>query len=151
MTSDMTIREISDRQGITELLTRYCTAVDTSDYTLLDTCFTPDARLDMSRLGGPVCAYPEFRQWLESSLQYLDSMQHSITNTVFEIDGDVARTKTIFTNTNSMKKPDGSAQVFTVGGYYVDELAYTSTGWKICGRSEELSYFDGERPSRDAL
>lgn len=151
MNRDMTIRELSDRAAITDILTLYCTAVDARDYALLDSCFRHDAKLDLAQLGGPVCVYPEFRQWLESSLQYLESMQHSITNTVFDIDGDIARTKTMFANINVIKKPDSDTQVFTVGGYYLDELVYAGNGWKLSSRAELLCYFDGERPSRDEL
>ena len=151
MTRDMAIREVSDREQIRDLLTLYCTAVDSKNYKLLDSCFTKAAKLDLSGLGGPVGSYAEFRQWLEQSLKYLDSMQHSITNTVFDIDGDSARAKTMFANINLMNKPDGSSHVFTVGGYYVDELVYTNEGWKINQRVEKLCYFDGERPSREAL
>ena len=44
--------EISDRLEISDLLTRYCTAIDAKDYELLDECFTPDARVDYVSSGG---------------------------------------------------------------------------------------------------
>ena len=152
MNKDISIQEISDREQIRDLLILYCTAVDAKNYDLLDTCFTKDAKIDMSKMNGPVGGYPEFRAWLESSLNYLDSMQHSVSNFAIEIEGDMARGRTMFANINVMKKPDGSNLIFRVGGYYNDEFVRTSEGWKFSYRAEEEpAYFDGEVPSRETL
>lgn len=148
---EMSSREISDRLQIQDVLIRYCTAVDTLDYTLLDTCFTADAVLDYSAMDGPTGSYPEVRRWLEKSLCLLYSFQHSISNTVYCFDSERATTRTMFRNPNTIRYPDGSLQLFTVGGYYDDELTRTADGWKISRRTEVFGYFDGERPDRKAL
>ena len=142
---------VMDRMEIQDLLVRYCTSIDNRDYDLLDTCFTEDAHLDYSVMDGPAGDYATVRAWLEASLVHLEAMQHSITNTVYEIRGDQATTRTQFRNPNVIRLKDGGLRVFTVGGYYDDVLVRTDTGWKISCRVEVLTYFDGERPSRESL
>ncbi len=39
----LSAQELSDRAHIHDLLTRYAIAIDTRDWKLLDSCFTPDA------------------------------------------------------------------------------------------------------------
>lgn len=148
MNAEQDLRELADRAKIEDLLVRYCTAIDHRDYGLLDRCFTDDAELDYSALNGPADAYDKVRAWLEASLVHLDAMQHSISNTVYRIDGDRATTRTQFRNPNVMRRPDGSLHLFTVGGYYDDELVRTADGWKIRRRVEVFTYLDGELPPR---
>ena len=147
MNQDLTLRELSDRAHISDLLARYCRAIDTRDYDLLDTCFTQDCVIDLSELNGPVDKYPQVRAWLQQSLQALHAMQHSISNMEFEIDGNDANVSTMFINTNVMKKPDGTDLVFTVGGFYHDKVQKTAEGWKIVYRYETQCYFVGDNPN----
>lgn len=148
---ELTLREISDRVSIQDLLVRYATAIDNEDYTLLDSCFTDDAILDYSAVGGPGGNYAEARQWLQDSLCHLEASQHRIGNIVYEFTGDSASTKTMYTNPNSIKQPDGTVQVFTVGGYYLDELVFEDEGWKIRKRVDIATYVDGQLPSRESI
>ena len=88
---DLSIREISDRIHIHDLLIRYTRAIDTKDWALLDTCFTPDAHLDYTATGGTAGAYPEVRAWLEKALAPFPITVHYITNSAVELDGDPRR------------------------------------------------------------
>ena len=65
---EMSNREISDRIRIQDLLTRYTVAIDTKNWELLDTCFTPDAHVDYTTSGGTKGPYPEVRSWLQKAL-----------------------------------------------------------------------------------
>ena len=67
-TPQLSLKEISDRIQIQDLLTRYTVAIDTKDWNLLDTCFTPDADVDYTATGGTKGKYPEVRKWLEMAL-----------------------------------------------------------------------------------
>ena len=61
MTSSALIASLRDRIEIEELLTLYCTAIDTRELELLDRVFTPDAVIDYTRSGGPRAELPEIR------------------------------------------------------------------------------------------
>ncbi len=142
----LSIEEISNRLEIQDLLTRYTVAIDTKDWKLLDSCFTPDAQLDYKSSGGISGPYPEVRAWLEKALAPFTVTQHLISNTTLTFDGDTARARTYVINPMGLPKPDGGLQIFTVGGYYNDRLVNTEDGWRIAERYEETAFFDGELP-----
>ena len=143
---EMSIREISDRIEINDLLIRYTVAIDKKDYELLDTCFTPDAQVDYTTSGGTKGAYPEVRKWLEQALSVFPITMHFISNSVVEIDGDRATARTYVINPMVFVNPDESQHIFTVGAYYNDELVRTDDGWRIAERFEEQAYLEGSLP-----
>ncbi len=142
----LSIQEISDRIQINDLLTRYTVAIDTKDWALLDTCFTPDAHVDYTTSGGTKGPYPEVRVWLEKALAAFPMTQHFISNTTVTIEGDRAKSRTYVINPMGFPKEDGSLHIFTVGAYYNDELVFTDEGWRIAKRIEEQAYLDGTLP-----
>lgn len=143
---EMTLREVSDRIQIQDLLTRYTVAIDTKDWALLDTCFTPDADVDYTTSGGTKGPYPEVRQWLEKALSVFPMTMHFISNTTVELRGDRAEARTYVINPMGFPKEDGSLHLFTVGAYYNDELVRTDEGWRIARRFEEQAYLEGTLP-----
>jgi len=142
----LSLQEISDRIEIDDLLTRYTTAIDTQDWTLLDTCFTPDAKVDYVSSGGIAGSYPEVRQWLEKALAIFKATVHAISNSEITLNGDTARGKTLVSNPMAIEKPDGTLQIFTVYAYYHDELIRTEAGWRIASRTEKQELLDGNLP-----
>jgi hypothetical protein len=142
----LSTQQISDRIQIDDLLIRYTVAIDTKDWNLLDTCFTPDAHVDYTASGGVKGPYPEVRSWLEKTLAIFPMTQHFIANSTVEVDGDTGRSRTYLFNPMGLPKPDGGLQIFTVGGYYNDRLVYTDDGWRIAERIEEQAFFDGSLP-----
>ena len=143
---ELSIREISDRLQIQDLLTRYTTAIDEKDWKLLDTCFTPDAHVDYTASGGTKGQYPDVRAWLEKALAAFPMTMHFISNTTLKLDGDRATARTYVINPMGFPNPDGSLHLFTVGAYYNDELVWTDDGWRIAERIEEQGYLDGSLP-----
>lgn len=146
MARHLTLEQISDRIQIDDLLTRYTVAIDTKDWELLDTCFTPDAEVDYTTSGGIKGAYPEVRAWLAKALAAFPVTQHFISNSVVELRGDRASAKTYVYNPMCTDKPGGGHHVFNVGAYYIDELVYTDAGWRIAKRFEQQAFFDGSLP-----
>ena len=143
---DLSIREISDRIRINDLLIRYTRAIDTKDWALLDTCFVPDADVDYTASGGAAGKYPEVRAWLAKALAPFPITAHYITNSIVELKGDRASSRTLVYNPMFFANPDGSLHDFTVGATYVDELVYTEAGWRIARRVEEAGYMQGTLP-----
>ncbi len=139
-------QEISDRIEISDLLIRYARAIDTKDYALLDTCFTPDAHVDYTSSGGTAGKYPEVRAWLEKALAPFPCMMHFVGNTTLELDEDRARSRTYVINPMGLPSKDGSLHVFTVCAHYVDKLVRTPEGWRIAERIEETVLMDGTLP-----
>ena len=143
---DLPIRELSDRLAINDLFIRYTRAIDTKDWSLLDTCFTPDADVDYTATGGIAGKYPEVRAWLAKALAPFPITVHYITNSIVKIDGDRATARTLVYNPMFFGNPDGSLHDFTVGATYVDELVWTADGWRIAKRGEDAGYMQGSLP-----
>jgi 3-phenylpropionate/cinnamic acid dioxygenase small subunit len=144
---ELSLKQLSDRRQIDDLLIRYTVAIDKKDWNLLDTCFTPDATVDYTSSGGVKGPYPEVRQWLEKALSVFPVTQHFISNTTVEISGDTAKARTYVINPMVFKNPDGTDHIFTVGAYYNDDLAWTDDGWRITNRHEEQAFLDGTYPA----
>ena len=142
----LTPLEMSDRIEINDLLIRYTVAIDQKDYTILDTCFTPDAHLDYTSAGGIAGDYPKVRAWLEQALAPFPMTVHYVTNSLVELAGDEATARTAVLNPMGFQKPDGSMHQFTVGAYYNDRLVRTDDGWRIRERVEESAFMDGDLP-----
>ena len=139
-------QEVSDRIEIQDLLVRYARAIDTQDYALLDTCFTPDAHVDYTTSGGVKGSYPEVRAWLEKALAQFDAMMHFVGNSIVSLEGDTARAKTYVYNPMGKAGPDGTVEFFTVVADYVDRLVRTPSGWRIEERIEEQMFLQGGLP-----
>jgi 3-phenylpropionate/cinnamic acid dioxygenase small subunit len=134
--------EVADRLEIDDLLTRYAVAIDTKDWGLLATCFTPDAHVDYSAVGGAKGAYPEVAAWLAETLAMFPMTQHFVTNRYVRLDGDVATGRSYFYNPMGSPDGDGGLSLFFVGGYYNDVFRRTGDGWRIVERVEENAWFD---------
>lgn len=143
----MTLQEISDRLEINDLLTRYTVAIDTKDWGLLDTCFTPDAHVDYTTSGGVKGPYSEVRAWLEKALAAFPVTMHLISNSTVQLAGDAASSRTYVYNPMGLPAEGGGYRFFTVGAYYVDKLVRTDAGWRIRDRYEEQAFFDGNLPA----
>jgi len=143
MSSDATtLAAIVDRLAIQDLLVRYCRAIDTKDWDLLDTVFVPDAHVDYTSSGGVKGPYPEVRAWLAQVLPNFPMSQHSVTNFEIAVTGDRATSRAYFYNPMGRPKPEGGVSLFFVGGYYVDELLRTKDGWRITQRLEQQAWVD---------
>jgi 3-phenylpropionate/cinnamic acid dioxygenase small subunit len=142
----LSLQELSDRIEIQDLLTRYTRAIDSQDFELLDTCFTPDAFVDYTSSGGIEGPYPEVRTWLAKALAPFSAMMHFVGNTTLELDGDEARSRTYVINPMALPGENGSRHAFTVCAHYVDKLVRTPDGWRIAERIEEQVLLEGTLP-----
>jgi hypothetical protein len=138
---------VSDRLEIDDLLTRYATAVDSRDWTLLDTVFTDDAHLDYRSAGGIRGPYGEVRDWLASVLPIFTWTQHLVVNRAvdFRPGGGTATAVSVFHNPNELRV-EGEPWLFTVGGRYLDRLARRAEGWRITTRVEETIWWEHPMP-----
>src|SRR4051812_34377293 len=93
-----TLDELLDRLEIDDLLTRYATAIDTSNFDLLDDVFTPDAEVDYTSAGGIAGDFPTVKAWLSEVLPYFPAYQHLVGNRNVVLDGDTASSVSVFFN-----------------------------------------------------
>ena len=130
---DVTLQELVNRQEITDLLIRYSTALDTRDWPLLQSCFTPDGIVDYGDYGGehdPASTVAHCRGGLEG----LDVNQHLIANVAINLDGDRATAVCYVHAQHTLNGADGGDN-FMIGGQYRDRLIRTADGWRFAHRS----------------
>jgi len=129
---------LHDKIAISELLTRYARGVDSRDWELWKTVFTPEAQVDYRSAGGPAGRRDEIVGWLEASLRAVPMTQHLLSNLEIELDGDRAKVRAMFYN--PMLLP-GMAEHSFCGGYHHHGLVRTSQGWKSERLVEENLWF----------
>ena len=137
-------RSIADRVELTELLSRYHQTIDRCDFDALDRVFVDNARC--AYLGLDLWGVPDVRldgraqiiEWLRAGLGQIDDRnpKHFFANHVFEIEGDVAHTRSYMHGLTPH-----------LGGVYEIEHERTGDGWRI--RNLELMHFSND-PKRRA-
>jgi len=133
---------LADRIAIDEQLTRYCRAIDTGDWDLLDTIFTPDAVVDYASSGGRRGPYPEIKAWLASVLPSFAVRQHFVTNREITVEGDTATSRASLYNPMGVRRSDGGLELFFTGATYHDRWRRTAGGWRIVERVLEEHWRD---------
>ena len=129
---DSALQLLLDEAEIRRLLTRYATAVDSRDWELYRTVFTPDAWIDYtSAPHGEAGTLDETVDWLSKNLVLLPMTMHYVLNIDSKVDGDTATVRAIFYNPLQLPGVEG---VSFCGGYYNHSLVRTADGW----RSERL-------------
>jgi 3-phenylpropionate/cinnamic acid dioxygenase small subunit len=134
----MDLQALNDKIEIQELLARYARGVDSKDWELWKSVFTPDATLDYSSAGAAVGPRDEVAAWLERGLAVVPMTQHYITNIEIDLDGDRAKVRAMFYN--PMQLP-GMADLSYCGGYYHHDVVRTPEGWRSERLVEENQWF----------
>ena len=133
----LSLQEISDRLEIQDLLARYSAAIDARAWDDLDRLFTDDAVIDYTEMGGIRGSLAEQKAFLASVMPGFAGFQHLTATSTFDIDGDVARVRTICFN--PMVVTD-EQQVLFCGLWYRDVLVRTPDGWRIRERHEDRGW-----------
>jgi 3-phenylpropionate/cinnamic acid dioxygenase small subunit len=135
------LQKLADKIEIQELLARYARGVDTRDWELWRTVFTPDAQLDYRAASTSDTAFgsrDEMGRWLEEGIGRLPMTQHYISNVEITLDGDEAQVLALFHN--PMRLP-GMTGLTYCGGYYRHQMVRTEEGWKSMKLVEENVWF----------
>ena len=82
------LQSLLDAQQITQLLLKYPVALDSRDFDLLESLFTPDARIEIPVAGTYDPA--GFRVASEQGLARLDATQHFVGQPLLNIEGECA-------------------------------------------------------------
>lgn len=133
--------QVADRLAIDDLLDAYAQAIDTRDWTLFRTLFTPDAVLDYTHEGGVRGSVEEAVAWLEPSLAPFAMIQHMVVNRQVDIDGDTASARAYVFSPLGLPDGDGALTLVLSGGRYEDRLRRTPGGWRFASRIARSAYF----------
>jgi len=130
------IRMLLDKQQITELLYRYCRAVDRIDRELGYTVWHENAEADYGSIyQGSGRGVTDF---ICDAHKFGVVHSHQITNVIIELDGDVARSEAYITSGMILMDGDQPKQV-TTRGRYLDRWSRRDQRWGI-----EKRFFVGD-------
>jgi 3-phenylpropionate/cinnamic acid dioxygenase small subunit len=132
------LQAIADKLEIQEQLARYARGVDTRDWDLWRSVFTPDALVDYSKSGFACGPRDEVAASLAQAFATIPWATHHISNVEIDLDGDRAQVRAMFYN--PMQLP-GMESASSTGGYYHHEFVRTPEGWKSAHLVEEPVWF----------
>ena len=128
-----------DRAAITDVTIRYCWALDTKDWAVLDTVFTEDANGDLLE---DVVGRVAIKKRVETALSHMDETQHLISNHQIVVRGDTATCR-CYLQAQHVRKAAHGGPNFIIAGRYEDELKRTTDGWRITFRRLVVMWTDG--------
>jgi 3-phenylpropionate/cinnamic acid dioxygenase small subunit len=147
----MSAAAADDWRAIEQLLYRYAWMVDRREWHLMDEVFAPGATIDYTSTGGRKGPYRPTLEWLDRALSPWPINLHFISNVMVEVTGDRARSRCYFQAPMGRRRPDGSQEVITNAGYYLDDLVRTAAGWRIERRVCEQTVMIGQLPAGYAI
>jgi 3-phenylpropionate/cinnamic acid dioxygenase small subunit len=124
----MTDRE--DRQDIADVLLRYATGIDQSDWPLFRTVFTDDCEVDYGEIGTWTGA-DAVTEFMEQAHAVAGHTMHRMSNEVITVAGDKAAARTYVDAV--ILVADNTSGVNAIG-FYDDEVVRTKDGWRIARR-----------------
>lgn len=137
---DADLRVLLDKQALGELLIRWCRAIDRCDEELLRSTYHEDAIDEHGTFSGPAAEFVEHTK-LHGSMNLAaqpDPVQHSITNAIFEVSGDVAFGES-HVEVRSVR-PEGLVRSIA---RFVDRFERREGEWRIAHRRVVLEWTAG--------
>jgi 3-phenylpropionate/cinnamic acid dioxygenase small subunit len=130
--------EIADRIAIEDVIIRYANAMDAQDWDQYRSCFTPDARTVMDRVGEfDTCE--AVIALLAPRFTIFAVLQHFVSNFVISGDGDVATARNYFVSHHVPKGTDS----YTYGGTFESALVRGTEGWRITSHTIRILWDAG--------
>lgn len=129
-----------DAHQIGQCLLKYPVALDSRDFDLLESLFTPDARIDIPAAG--VFDPAGYRAASEAGLGRLDATQHFVGQPVLNIEGDRAWARSYLLAQHAVNAlaPHGTLKI---GAWYNDELRRIDGRWLISARTGNAVWWEG--------
>ena len=153
------IRSLLDRAAISDIVHAYATGLDRRDWTLFRSIFTDTIEMNFESVGlrpGPYDA----ERWVRDAKRLFAGFratQHTSSNHVHDLRGDEATCISNMQAEHFIDREPGDdlkegEDRWTIGGYYINELVRTPTGWKLAKVTLNVTWQIGnENVSRIAL
>lgn len=135
MNTTLTPQMVADRLEIVDLTHRYCWALDSRTWELLDDVFLPDATAELR--SAPLIGRDAIRDRIRNAISRLDATQHTVSNhlVTLGIDGDADRASSrTYLHSQHVRAGVEGGELYVIAGRYEDELVRTPDGWRIAFR-----------------
>jgi hypothetical protein len=135
---------VSEEETPGAVVLEYARAVDTRDWKLLASCFSPEAKVAGTLREDDVGPYLEF---LQGSLESFSATMHVMSNQYIDVTGETATVETYAVAYHVATDSAGRAPTLTMGVIYSDELRREEGSWKIYRRRVMPKWVEGSLPS----
>jgi ketosteroid isomerase-like protein len=109
---------------------QYARCADNRDYAGFADVFCEDAVFDFS--GNLVTSLPAIQEMMHALDKYSSTL-HQVSNTLYEVEGDIATGET-YCIACHLYEESGAIKKLDMGIIYQDRLRRTATGWRIVQR-----------------
>lgn len=126
------LQQLLERQAITDVLLRYCRAMDRLDLELLRECFHPDATIHHPPFADG--SLDEFIAGLPAIAAQTERWTHSLSNVMIDLVGDTATSEAMFTSLARFLGNE-SATDYLIVGRYLDRFERREGRWRVALRT----------------
>jgi 3-phenylpropionate/cinnamic acid dioxygenase small subunit len=126
-----------DQAQITDVLNRYATGIDTRDWDLFRTCWTPDVVADYGDIG-QFTGIDALTDFMFTSHDAMGPTHHRLTNFVITVDGDRADVR-CYVHAVLIAVPGDPNSWIDALGHYDDTFVRTGDGWQISHRTVAIA------------
>jgi hypothetical protein len=151
MTIDLAsrVRQLEDRNAISERMIKYAMAVDHADWDLLASCLTDPVHIDFSEAGMLAHDWPrdEFVSFTRAGLSGFAARQHLIPNQIIEFDDTDQDRAICYSYMYAQLYLPGAegGDFFLARGSYIGHMLRTAGGWRIESLIQHVSWAEGNK------
>lgn len=139
------LRELLDKQAITELVHAYCNAADRHDHAKMRLLYHEDAIDEHASFSkGPATEFIDRLPQIQAPMLIL---HHNVTTVNLKLVGDYAEGEIYIIAFHKVRKDDGSAFDLLIGGRYFDKYAKRNGSWRFLHRSVVADWATVHEPS----
>ena len=144
MKTEDALWQLSSKEGIRDLVLRYCRAVDRKDYNALHELYHPGATEDH---GAMFCgAATDYLQWLPQQLATMSMTVHAVSNHLIVVDGERAEGE-VYCQAYHRYPTEAGDEELLIGGRYLDRYLFSEGQWRFSHR-QIVTDWNECRPSR---
>jgi ketosteroid isomerase-like protein len=134
--ADPMLAALAAERSIRRLIALYCDAVARRDPDSIGVLFTPDARVTIHDMPERV-GIGEIVEGLRRMTAVFSYLHQKCDTGLIDVDGDVARTRSLVLEAN---RANGSDNLNTIFGVYEDEFRLLEKGWRFHRRRFTLQF-----------
>ena len=128
-------QETASRLAILEILNMHCRGLDRCEAKWIKSAYWPDAIVDYGSFKGPAQTFADIV--VTALRKQYEMTQHFLGNTLFDIQGHVAKTESYLTAHHLL---DGGREELLYSGRYLDVLECRDGLWKIGSRTVVMDW-----------
>lgn len=135
-----------DKLAVAETVYRYGVGLDTRHWSMYRAQFADRVHIDFSsETGRPITqmAADDWVAGVQGLSSGLHATQHMMTNPLVDAVGDAARIR-MYVQATHVLDPNDPASIYTIGGYYDDELVRDGDRWILTGVKLTVLWRTGE-------